>query len=103
MFIAKLRNIYDAISIMRMLCDDERIDLRDLEMGEEDGCRYSDAVEAIMNSDMSDYYKSAVVDLVPLAQSSDFYKAVVSAANAKTSSYYRCEIIKKMIRKAKDE
>ena len=55
---------------------------------------YSGAVEAIMDSDMSSYYKNEAIGMVKRNMSEDYYRAVIRVVeNNSTSSYYKLGMI----------
>ena len=58
---------------------------------------YSDAVNAIMGSDMTSYYKKEAIAALKRNGDPEFYRAVSNIARDKnTVSYYRCETIKNL-------
>lgn len=62
----------------------------------ESGSTYSDAVEAIVNSNMTDYYKDAAIGDLKCNQGSNYYRAVISIANNSMNSYHKWQAISKL-------
>lgn len=58
--------------------------------------KYSDAVDAIMSSDMLSSYKEKAVVTIPKGEDSQFYKAIIRVAKSDMMSSYKCDTIKKM-------
>lgn len=56
----------------------------------------SDAVDAIMNSDMFDSYKLDAVELLKTDGDSGYYKSVISAINSDMYDSYKIDVIKKL-------
>lgn len=55
---------------------------------------YGDAVGAIMDSDMSSYYKNEAIGMLKRNGTMDYYGAVVKVINnTSTSSYYKLSMI----------
>lgn len=55
---------------------------------------YGDAVGAIMDSDMSSYYKNEAIGMLKRDGAMDYYRAVIRVVeNTSTSSYYRLGMI----------
>lgn len=54
---------------------------------------YNDAVESIIESDMSDCYKRDALALVKRNMDANYYKAVATIANGDASDCYRVEMI----------
>lgn len=55
---------------------------------------YGDAVGAIMDSDMSSYYKNEVIGMLKCNGTKDYYRAVIRVVgNDDTSSYYKLHMI----------
>ena len=61
---------------------------------------YGEAVDAIMNSGMSSYYKDEVLNKLARNESDGYYKAVISILKSEDlSSYYKDEMIEKISKK----
>lgn len=60
---------------------------------------YGGAVKAIVNSDMSSYYKNQAMSVLKRGAESDIYEAVIHIANdLTTSSYYKYEMIQRLFK-----
>lgn len=57
---------------------------------------YSDAVEAIMESDMFSSAKKEIMEFVTPDKNNDFYKAVIQVVNSDMFSNSKVEVIKNM-------
>lgn len=59
--------------------------------------KYDEAVDAIMKSDMTSYYKSEAIEALKQDGSVEYYRSVAHIVNdTSTTSYYRLEMIKKL-------
>lgn len=57
---------------------------------------YNDAVDSIIESDMSDYYKHSALSMVKRNMDEKYYKAVASIANGDASDYYKVSMIQNL-------
>ena len=57
---------------------------------------YSDAVNAIMNSDMMGSYKRDAIEALPKDKDCEFYKSVMYIANADMMGSYKVDLIRRM-------
>lgn len=60
---------------------------------------YSDAVDAIINSDMLGSYKREAVDALLKDQDNEFYKAVIHIVNSDMLGSYKLDSIKRLCEK----
>lgn len=65
--------------LSRMLSKKERNTTVSLRIGE---AKYSDAIDAVMNSDMLSSTKTAIVEVMKRDEDSEYYKTVISIVNS---------------------
>lgn len=61
-----------------------------------DGASYSDAIGAIMDSDMLGSYKDEAVSVLTRDGDEEFYKAIIHVVNSNMLGSHRVDTIKKM-------
>lgn len=77
---------------VRNIYHDDIIDFEDY--NENIDCKgYNDAIESIINSDMSSYYKDVALKMIKKNMDEQYYKAVSTIANGDDSDYYKVTMI----------
>ena len=57
---------------------------------------YNDAIDSIIDSDMSSFYKDSALTMVKRNMSKEYYKAIASIASGDDSDYYKVNMIRKL-------
>lgn len=55
---------------------------------------YSDAISAVLNSNMLSLYKTEIVNILPKDGDAELYKSIIAVINSDMMSRYKVEIIK---------
>ena len=85
---------YGSLTLLSMKLSKEA---KDIYYGEFIDCEgFNDAVDAIVESDMSDWYKSNALAMVKRNMDTNYYKAVASIANGDASDWYKVQMIQNL-------
>lgn len=59
---------------------------------------YGDFADAVMETNMSSFYKNSILRAVPIRGTSALYSALISVVNSDMSSYYISETVKDIVK-----
>lgn len=91
--------VYGSLTLLGMKLNNEAKHVYYDEYVDCDDCNdygYNDAIDAIINSDMSSCYKDSAIRRVKPHMTKEYYKAVASIAKGNDSDCYKVSMIRKL-------
>lgn len=88
--------VYGSLALLSMKLNKEAKNIYYDDFVDCEDYNYSDAVDSIIESDMSDYYKHSALAMVKRNMDEQYYKAVASIANGDASDYYKVSMIENL-------
>lgn len=58
---------------------------------------YADFLSKLFRSDISGYYRTAILDFVKQGGSKEYYRSLGAILDSNTSAYYKLEMVKKIV------